>query len=72
MATALVLAFKTTDGKTCNIKISNPRVDVTRAEAETVMNDIIDQDVFETASGASLAEIEGVYTVVTTKNEVLV
>lgn len=72
MATVLVLAFKTTEGKICNIKVNNPRVDVTRSEAEAVMSDIITRNVFETASGSGLAAIDSVYLLATTKSEVLV
>lgn len=72
MATTLMLAFKATDGRISNIRINNPRADVSRAEALAVMQDIIDQDVFRTPTGAGLAAIEDVYTVVTTKTTVLV
>lgn len=72
MATTLMLAFKATDGRISNIRINNPRADVTRAEALAVMQDIIEKDVFRTPTGASLAAVEDVYTVVTTKTTVLV
>lgn len=72
MANILVLAFKATDGKICNIRISDPKLDVTRAEIESVMNDIISKNVFETSTGAGLASIESVYMVVTSKSEVLI
>ena len=71
MATSLVLAFKTTEGKICNIKINDPKEGVTRTEAVAVMNDIIAKNVFETSTGARLSAVESVYTVVTTKSEVL-
>ena len=71
MATALVLAFKTTEGRICNLKISKPRADVTRTEAEAVMNDIISKNVFVTTSGAALATIESIYLTATTKTELL-
>lgn len=72
MATALVLAFKATDGRSCNIRINNPREDVTRDEVIAVMEDILDRNVFETSTGAQLGSIDTVYRVVTTKSEVLV
>lgn len=72
MATSLILAFRATDGKIANLRISNPKAGLTRAEIESVMNDIISKNVFETASGAALASISSVYTVDTSKNEVLV
>lgn len=71
MTTNLILSFKTSDGKTCNINIKQPRPDVTRAEALAVMEDIIDKDVFQTASGASLTGVLTVFTVVSNKNELL-
>lgn len=71
MSTALVLAFKSTEGKICNIKVNTPRADVTRAEAEAVMNDIIGRNVFQTASGAALAAIDSIYITAITKNELL-
>ena len=71
MSTSLILAFKTTDSKICNIRINNPKTGITRAQAEAVMQDIIDKNIFQTGTGASLAAIDSVYTVVTTKNEVL-
>lgn len=72
MGTSLILAFRATDGRIANLRINNPKANLTRAEIESVMNDIISKNVFETATGASLASIDNVYTVVTSKNEVLV
>lgn len=72
MSTTLMLSFKATDGKICNIRINNPRADVSRAEAIAVMEDILDKNVFQTPSGAGLASIEDVYTIVTTKTAILV
>lgn len=72
MANSLILAFRTTDGKTYNIRVNDPRQDVTREQAEAVMNDMISKNVFETSTGATLAEIAAVYSIVTTKSEILV
>lgn len=72
MAKSLVLAFKTTDNRVCNIKVNNPKDGIPRAEIEAVMQDLIDRDVFETNTGASLAAIDSVYTFETNKREVLV
>lgn len=72
MARSLVLAFRTTDGKICNIRINDPKADLTRAQIETVMNELIGKNVFQTGSGATLAAIDTVYNVETNKNEVLV
>lgn len=72
MNTNLILSFKASDGKICNLNIKSPRADVTRAEAVAVMEDIIEKNVFETASGASLVSVSAVYSVVTNKTELLV
>lgn len=72
MATNLILSFKSSDGKTCNINIKSPRADVSRAEAIAVMEDVIDKNVFQTPTGASLVAIANIYTVVTSKSELLV
>lgn len=72
MANSLILAFQTTDGKICNLRVNNPKPGLSRAEVESVMNDIISKNVFETASGASLSAISSVYTVTTAKSELLI
>ena len=72
MPTVLNLTFKTSDAKIATIRINAPRADVTRAESEAVMQEIIAQDVFETGSGARLIEIDNISTVTTTKSELLV
>lgn len=71
MSNSLMLAFKTSDGKICNLRIKSPKPDLTREQIKSVMNDIISKDVFETSTGAGLAAISSVYTVSTTKSEVL-
>ena len=72
MSKSIVLAFRTTDGRICNIRINNPKADITRTQAEAVMNDIIAQNVFITGTGATLATIDSIYSVVSTKNEILI
>lgn len=72
MANNLLLSFTTSDGKVCNLNVKNPRADITRAEAVAVMEDIIAKNVFETASGATLTAVAGVYSVVTNKTELLI
>lgn len=71
MAKSLVLAFRTKDSKICNIRINDPKADLTRTQIEAVMNELIGKNVFQTGTGAALASIDSVYTVVTNKNEVL-
>ena len=52
----LQLVFKCTNGKKRIIIVNNPREDVTLEEATTVMQLIIDKNIFENSYG-DLAEI---------------
>ena len=72
MSKALLLAFKSTDNKTCNLRISSPKTGITRAQAEAVMQVVIEKNIFRTSTGASLVSVAGVFTVETNKNEVLI
>ncbi len=45
------LTFTTTGGKTFSITIPDPREDLDKAEAEAVMDTIIQKNVFLTSSG---------------------
>lgn len=72
MPTVLNLAFKTSDSKIATLRVNSPRADVTRAEVEAVMQEIIAKNVFETGSGGRLVEIDNISTVTTTKSELLV
>ena len=45
------LTFTTAGGKTFSITIPNPREDLEKAEAETVMDTIIQKNIFLTSSG---------------------
>lgn len=72
MATVLTLAFRTSDSKICNIRISDPKPELTKAEVEAVMNTIITKNVFETSTGATLTTIDSIYTVTTAKTELLI
>ena len=72
MATSLILAFKTDDGKICNIKVNDPKDNISRSEAEAAMNTIIEKNVFETSSGAKLTAIDDIYTVTTAKSQILI
>lgn len=48
----LRLTFTTAGGKTFSITIPDPREDLQKAEAETVMDTIIQKNIFLTSSGA--------------------
>ena len=52
----LELVFKTAEGDTKVVTITDPRDDITKEEAYEVMQTLIDSDVIE-CSGGSLAEI---------------
>lgn len=56
MSKVLELVFKDTAGKTKTFSINDPRENVTKAEAETAMQNIITANAFATAAG-DLAEI---------------
>ena len=72
MATSLVMAFRTSDNKLCNIKINDPKDDLTKTQVETVMNTVITKNVFETATAAKLTAIDKIYTITTAKTELLI
>lgn len=55
MEKTLELVFKNANGANKTISITYPREDISRSEADAVMETIIDKDVFET-SGGSLVE----------------
>ncbi|MDO4179590.1 MAG: DUF2922 domain-containing protein [Phascolarctobacterium sp.] len=52
MTKTLELVFKIEDGSSKTISIKDPREDITRSEADTVMATIINENVFATAGGA--------------------
>ncbi|NCC85388.1 MAG: DUF2922 domain-containing protein [Clostridia bacterium] len=56
MSKVLELVFKDIAGKTKTFNINDPRDNVTKAEAETAMQNIIAANVFATTNG-DLAEI---------------
>ena len=56
MSKVLELVFKDAKGKTKSFNINDPRDNVTKAEAETAMQNIIAANVFATTNG-DLAEI---------------
>lgn len=51
MSKVLELVFKDTEGNTKTLNVTEPRDDVTKAEAESVMQGIITANVFETTAG---------------------
>lgn len=57
MDKVLELVFKGSQGKNTTLNVKNPKADVTKAEADTAMQELIEADVFDTAAG-SLAAIK--------------
>ena len=57
MEKVLELVFKGSQGKNTTLNVKNPKADVTKAEADTAMQELIEADVFDTAAG-SLAAIK--------------
>lgn len=58
METNLELVFLATDGKTVRVVVNDPKEGLDEATIESVMNQIIAADVFESSSGAALASIK--------------
>jgi len=58
METSLELVFLATDGKTVRIVVNDPREDLTEADIQQEMNNILSANVFTNSSGASLASIK--------------
>ncbi|SOC37193.1 DUF2922 domain-containing protein [Ureibacillus acetophenoni] len=56
MALNLEMRFNTANGKTLTLTVSEPKEDITPAEVATVMQTIIDQDVFH-SEGFALVSI---------------
>lgn len=51
MTKTLEMVFRNQDGKEVLISVADPRDDVTRAEVDTVMQDILTRKVFATKGG---------------------
>lgn len=56
MAQTLELRFNTVNGKTLTLSVSEPKEGITASEVATVMQTIIDQDVFHN-EGFAIVEI---------------
>lgn len=51
MAKTLEMVFRSDSGKEVTISLADPRDDLTQPQVHTVMQDIIDKNVFSTKSG---------------------
>ena len=58
-ATVLRLVFGTENGKTASMEFNNPKADVTQAEIEALMNQIITKNVVNTKNGALTTILDG-------------
>jgi hypothetical protein len=63
----LILVFLDADGKERNIRVDDPRVDLTPSEVETAMNDIVAKNVF---AGSALVSAAKAYIITTTTEEI--
>ncbi|MCB8815913.1 DUF2922 domain-containing protein [Desulfosporosinus shakirovi] len=62
------LTFTTVAGKTFSITLPNPRTDLTKAEAEAVMDTIISKNIFIT-NGGELVEKRDIRVIDTSTND---
>jgi hypothetical protein len=63
----LILVFLDADGKERNIRVDDPRVDVTPSEVETAMNDIVAKNIF---AGSAFVSAAKAYIITTTTEEI--
>jgi hypothetical protein len=63
----LILVFLDAEGKERNIRVDDPRVDLTPSEVETAMNDIVAKNVF---AGSALVSAAKAYIITTTTEEI--
>lgn len=67
METTLVLTFLDAEGKERNIRVDDPRADLTPTEVETAMNSIVTKAIFAGAAFVSAKEAK----IVTTTTETI-
>jgi len=70
MATKLRMSFKNALDNTSSISLDDPKADITAIEVQTVMDDIIAKNIFNT-SGGDLVAVKGAEVVTTTVNELI-
>ncbi len=54
----IVMLFGTSDGKTHRMEFNNPKDGLTTQDVQNVMQTIIDKNIIQTRSGATLTEIK--------------
>jgi hypothetical protein len=63
----LVLVFLDAEGKERNIRVDDPRADLTPTEVEDTMNDIVAKNIF---AGSALVSAAKAYIITTTTEEI--
>jgi hypothetical protein len=63
----LVLVFLDAEGKERNIRVDDPRADLTPTEVEDTMNDIVDKNIF---AGSAFVSAARAYIITTTTEEI--
>lgn len=58
MTKTLEMVFRNQEGKETVISLADPRDDVTKAEVDTVMQDIVTKNIFTTKSGDLVQAVE--------------
>jgi hypothetical protein len=70
MATKLRMSFLNSLNRTTSMSLDDPRADLTPAEVQTVMDDIIAKNIFD-SSGGDLVSVKSAEVVSTTVNELI-
>ena len=70
MATRLRMSFLNSLNRTTSMSLDDPRADLTPAEVQTVMDNIIAKNIFN-SSGGDLVSVKGAEVVTTTVNELI-
>jgi len=70
MATRLRMSFLNALNNTTSMSLDDPKVDLTPAEVQTVMDDIIVKNIFN-SSGGDLVAVKSADIVTTTVNELI-
>ncbi len=70
MATKLRMSFKNALDNTSSMSLNDPDADITAAEVQTVMDDIIAKNIFNT-NGGDLVAVKSAEVISTTVNELI-
>ena len=67
MNQTLVMVFLDAEGKERNIRVDDPRADLTPSEVEEAMNNIVDKNIF---AGSALVSAAKAYIITTTTEDI--